>query len=601
MDIKKLKSEITKHDKLYWEQNSPEISDEEYDLLKLQLKSINPTDEFFDDVDTQKSLHPQRKYRHKIPMLSLEKFTSKEKVIKWMKGISRTSDEKFRFELKLDGISGKIEDGHLATRGDGKLGEDHTPKLPYLSYFTNETIDPFNPSDCIGEIIITDKFFKNNLKNEFKNSRNATSGLMGRKHAKEVEGKGLVFVDYDWSKITKTTNLDEIDKNWDKWIDEFTNLGLPYDGIVIKLADKDYYKDLGNKTNCPKGAIAYKFANKRTITEVRYIRPQVSRNGNLIPVAELEPVELAGVTISKATCHNYDFIKNKEISSDSHVILERAGDVIPKITEIIKKGKEVHLPKNCPCCKTITISKGVHIVCPNKKCEEQIIQNMLFIGKILNIEEMGRPTVEKIYRYKYFEFTDVTSFNDLTYHDILSFDGFAESSAKTLYRNIQNALINITETQFLASFGIEGCGRRVIDKLLTKAKNIENLLNFSISKLTEVEGVGIILATNFINSIKEYDIERVHRKYCNGISTPKQEHYNVTKEVKETICFTGKGEYTRNEYNKMAKNKGYIPSNSIDKKLNILVTNNITSQSSKMKKANKYGIKIITYEEFYKL
>jgi DNA ligase (NAD+) len=607
--IEELEREIEKHNHLYWEKNEPIINDESYDVLLQELLTIYPDSHIFTTLEEQKSIEPQNKYVHSDPMLSLEKFYSVKEVITWMKKIGRSPHELFKMELKLDGISGRLENGNLATRGDGRVGENHTSKIPFIEFKVASDKTICETVDCTinGEIIITDKFFEDNLKGEFKNSRNAVAGLMGRKRPEEIEGMGVTFVDFDYDKIQHTGNVDAFEIGWDDLVKNLTSKGFPFDGIVIKLADTDYYKLLGNKTKSPRGAIAFKFANKKGITPATEITAQVSRKGKLTPVAELEPIELAGVTISRATCHNFKFVKDMGIGKGSVVVIERAGDVIPKITSVVKgKIDDVIFPTNCPCCDTPTEFNGVDLCCPNTTCPDRLIEHLAFMAKTIGIDELGRPTAEKIYNY-YVESThnktNIFRLNSISYEDILSLEGYGEKSAKTLYGNIQNALKNINEIDFLASFGISGWGKTMADKALTKAGSLDNLLKMNKEELTSIEGIGEIMAENLINGVKEQCIRLVHADYTTFIVEPTKEHNNIVDGqheniVKYTICFTGKLENPRKFYENIAKERGMKPTSSVNKDLNILITADKNSVSSKMKKAEKLGIEILSLEEW---
>ena len=603
-----LEIEIEKHNKLYWEDNEPEIDDTSYDLLVVELYALNPDSHIFSVLETQKSVETQNKYVHSDPMLSLEKFYSKQEVIAWMKKIGRDPHELFKMELKLDGISGRLENGSLATRGDGRIGENHTSKISFIEFKVASDKTICETIDCTvnGEIIITDKFFETNLKGEFKNSRNAVAGLMGRKRPEEIEGKGVTFIDFDYDEIQHTGNVDAFEQGWDDLIENLTSKGFPYDGIVIKLADTDYYKQLGNKTKAPKGAIAFKFANKSTITTVKSITWQVSRNGRLTPVAELEPIDLAGVTISRATCHNYENVFLKNISPNAIVKIERAGDVIPKLVEVVKSDNIGVTLTECPCCEAPTEVRGVDLFCTNEYCSDRVIENIVFMSRTAEIDELGRPTAEKIFKFFYdieYNITNITDLDGLEENDILEFEGYGAKSAKTLFDNIQKSLKNINEIKFLASFGVDGVGRTMFNKLLTRAGSIAGLLLMSREELISIDGVGEKLADNFLNAVDEQAIDIVYMNYCNEIVIPRQEHNNIVEGQEntdiQTICFTGKMSEGRKHYEAIAEGRGLKPTSSVSKTLDILVISEAGWTSGKVKKAEKYGtVEIIALEDW---
>lgn len=605
--ISELEQQIEYHNKLYWEEPMPEISDEEYDILVEELHILNPDSHIFNTLEEQKSTESQNKYVHSDPMLSLEKFYKKHEVFAWMKKIGRTPHELFKMELKLDGISGKLENGNLATRGDGKVGENHTPKIPFIDFKFASNKPYCETVDCTisGEIVILDKFFEDNLKGEFKNSRNAVAGLMGRKRPEEIEGKGVTFIDFDYDEIQHTGNVDAFEQGWDDLVKNLTSKGFPFDGIVIKLADTDYYKQLGNKTKCPKGAIAFKFANKSGITTVNEVTWQVSRKGKLTPVAELEPIELAGVTISRATCHNFKFLKEKRVCSGATVTIERAGDVIPKVISTIKTESNMitAAPMGCPCCGSFLKYQpsDVDIYCTNEDCPDRNIENIVFMAKIIAVDELGRPTAEKIYNhFNDINFKNILQFTSLTHDLLLQLDGYGARSAKTLSENIQQALKNINEIDFIASFGISGWGKTITDKILTVAGSIPDLLIMNKEELISVDGIGEKLADNFIEYC-EY-IKEIYDGLKAVVGEPTKEHNNIVEGQvtpnTQTICFTGKLENPRKFYENIAKERGMKPTSSVNKDLNILITADKNSISSKMKKAEKLDIEILSLEEW---
>lgn len=537
---------IKQHNQKYWEQGEPEIDDAAYDLLVRELKELAPNSTILTSLEVQSSSEPQSKYVHSEPMLSLEKFYSKEALMKWVRNTERSLVEQWKIELKLDGISGRLENGFLVTRGDGKIGEDHTSKIPYIEFRLGS--DKKEGDTINGEIVITDKFFEENLSGTYKNSRNAVAGLVGKKHPEEIKGMGITFIDFDHEDISFTGNADALEIGWDDMIKNLTSKGLPFDGIVIKLADSDYYKQLGNKTKSPKGAVAYKFANKSAITRTKSITWQVSRKGKLTPVCELVPIDLDGTTISRATAHNHKFVKDHGITNGSSVMIERAGGVIPKIIRVIESDGVVDFPDACPCCDMGTFLIGVDLFCPNPRCPDRIIEQIVFMAKIMDIDELGRPTASKLYQYNYGynSFLNVLRFNDIEYDGIIGLGGYGEKSANVLYSNIRKALYGINEIKFLASFGVSGWGRTMVNKVLSVAGNLPSLFKLNKEELMAIEGVGEKLADNLVCAVITEEIDKIYTSYCEDIVTPLQEHNNMANPLPDNVYVlidTPKGQY----------------------------------------------------------
>ena len=617
-EIQKLEEEILLHNEKYWVDSDPIISDEEYDLMVERLKAVHPESDIFEKLEEQKSKENHNKYVHSEPMLSLEKFYSKEKVFEWMRKISRSMDERFKLQLKLDGISGKLENGNLATRGNGKIGENHTVKIPYMDFrfASNKTVCKDANCTVNGEIIITDEFFEKNLKGEYKNSRNAVAGLVGRKTAEKIKGMGVTFVDFDLDCLSHTGNIDAFILGWDSLVKHLTSQGYPYDGLVIKLADEKYYRELGNKTKTPKGAIAYKFANKSAVTKVKSITWQVSRNGKLTPVCELHPVELAGVTIKRATAHNANFLAKHFLAPEVKIIIERAGEVIPKVIENIDAKHDENFSghhaviKDCPCCGTSvepSYTDGVLMdyYCPNEDCRDRVIEHILFMSKTIGIEEMGRPTVEKLIDYKqiFAVLKNVSQFQHILLDDLQSLNGYGEKSAVKLHNNIKNSLKNVDEVHFLATFGISGLGRTMFTKILDDVKGIRNLFDIvrygDVERLKSIKGVGDVSAPLIIEEFPKKRVEQIYGDFLSFIGPIIEKDYSIDVEAPtgERICFTGKMPEKRSHYEAIAKERGLIPSK-VDKQLDILVIAEEGWTSGKVTKAEKLGSKIMTLDEW---
>ena len=308
MNATQLAELIEKNDKLYWELNTPAISDQEYDQLVNALRKLDPDHPLITRVNAA-AVESSGKVHHQEPMLSLDKAYSLEEILAWAGKYARSPQERLLIEPKYDGISASFDGAILSTRGDGETGENISAKLPLLELeapgYTGKVDRPTR-----GEIVIrTDDFvniysrIRKKGGGTYKNPRNAVAGIMGLKDISEmlIQGAKLTLVDYNLISIPAT--LDELAERWEKLKLELAELPYPMDGIVIKLADREYRRSLGATAHHPRGEIAYKFTNASSVTTLTGVEWSFGKNC-LTPVALLEPVDLSGITIKRASLHN---------------------------------------------------------------------------------------------------------------------------------------------------------------------------------------------------------------------------------------------------------------------------------------------------------
>lgn len=583
-EVEKLTEEIKKHDKNYWEDNNPTISDSDYDQLINDLKKMDPSNELISKVHGSTG----GKITHKKPMLSLDKAYSKEEIVDWCRKRERSRDEMFIIQPKYDGISANYEDGILSTRGDGSVGEDITDKLPLVEF---ACCTPFD-GGVRGEIVITDEDFENiysNVKRKgggvYKNSRNAVAGVMNLKDISSVKAQGarVTFVPFDMHSIEGTTA--KIWKDFDKAVTRAKKLGYPMDGLVIKLKDTEYSESLGNTSHHPRGQIAFKFSNQKAKTKLLDIEWSFGKN-NLTPVGILDPVDIGGVTISRVSLHNLDNIKGRDIMVNDIVTIERAGDVIPYVSDVEKgEYRFSQIPTKCPSCGECLIF-GTEVVCENDSCGELVLNRILDGIKKFDIENLGEPTLRKM-----IDKLHVSSLADiflLSVEDILTLDGFKEKSANKIISEIKKN--NKKEDyKILASLNLASIGRTVGKTVLTHY-TIEELLSVSESDLTKIEGVGGVIAESIVCGLKDKEVLLSDiLKQVDPIQTKGSADSDADK---VTICFTGKMPEKRSYYEAIAIERGMKPEKSVKKGLGLLIVNDINSGSSKIKKAIKMGIEI---------
>lgn len=594
--IEELEKIIEKNDALYWENGISEISDEEYDKYVNELKEIDPNNSLINKINGT-NLGKNKVY-HKIPMLSLDKVYSKEELFKWMNKVAQTDSEEFLVQPKYDGISGKYEENILSTRGNGEIGENITNKLPIVNFETNKEDTSF----ILGEILIKINDFANifskiispSTKKCYKNPRNATAGIMGTDDISffKEQGAKLTFVDYDL--YSYTLKLNEFDSKWEKIEKEILELPYPMDGIVIKIKDKKYGDSLGNTAHHPRSAIAFKFTNPKKETKLIDVEWSFGK-GSLTPVAIFEPIDLDGITITRASLANYENLKKLNICIGDYVTVERAGRVIPHVISVRKSNdlntKNPFIDK-CPCCGSHLVVASPEIYCPNKNCFEKQKRRLLFSLRSIGIEGIGLPTIEKIMKS-----SNIKNLYDFVNISMVQLNdcGFGEITVKNIFNEIQ-AHRNIKDYQYITSLNIEDVGNEIAKNILNEI-SLDNLIKCtSVGDLTKIRGVGSVTAEKIIGYFKnnyEYAIKLLS---CFFIEKTEKTDNNT-----KTVCFTGAMEQPRKYYEEIAREKGIVPISNVTSSLTYLVVSDMNSTSSKMKKAQKYGIKILSVDEFMNL
>jgi len=590
---------IAHHNHLYWEIGEPEISDTEYDLLMRRLEELNPSHPLLTAVHAA-AVAGNGKIRHAAPMLSLDKAYSLEEVLEWARKYIRNSKEMFRIQPKYDGISANYDGKILATRGDGVEGEDITDKLPLLELETTGYRGPLE-RPVRGEIIIRADVFRDKYpaitKKDgapYKNSRNAVAGIMGLKEIDDIlyqirrTGGYLTLVDYDM--ISYKVAADEIKERWPEIVQEIEALPYPMDGIVIKLDDEAYALALGYTAHHPRGQIAFKFSGIRQTSKLLKVDWSFGKNC-LTPVAEIEPVEISGTTIRHASLHNAQNIIDKDIQVGDTVTVERAGDVIPYIV-CAEPGAERQpaMITNCPCCNSVLERKGPELCCLNPDCFETKVQRLTAAVKNIGIERLGEPNIRRM-----MQMLEVRSLKDifnLQIADLLKLDGFKEKAANNLYQEIRQAS-EVPDYQLLAALNIPGIGANIA-KLILKEYPLEQLRECSTEQLSAIHGIGPERAAALVRELQEQKNFIDEMLACVRVVSS---HGNVTN-TSATICFTGKMPEKRSYYEQLAASRGYQAVDAVTKELTLLVAADPQENSSKLDKARKQNVKIMSLAEW---
>jgi len=655
--IKWLRDEINRHDYLYYVLNNPEISDAEYDLLRKELEELEQS---FPELVTPDS--PTRRIgatprgelpvvRHLKQMLSLESAMKENEVRDFanrvLRGLGVNSAE-FTAEPKFDGLSVELvyENGILtrgATRGDGVNGEDITPNVRTIRTVPLKLRTDAPPARVAirGEaIMLLEEFRKLNRwltergENTFANPRNAAAGSLRQLDSRITAKRPLTFFAYEIMLIEGQTAPDthmkelEMLKGWGFKIDSHVRLcktideaiafhdelerrrdSLPFeiDGVVIQLNSKPDREILGQRTRSPRWAVAYKFEPRKEVTRVEDIVVQVGRTGKLTPVALLKPVDVGGVTVSRATLHNAGEVARKDIRVGDLVRIERAGDVIPAVVERIpekgaKRGKPFSMPDRCPVCRAKVIEEGAYHFCTGGlSCEAQLKRGIgHFASKgAFDIDGLGTRTVEAMVDKGLVK--SVADLFRLKKEDLLTLEGFADKSAENLLKAVE-ASKRITLARLLYALGIRNVGEHVARLLADRYGSIEKVMDAGEEELMEINEIGPEVASSVVSFFSDKKNRRLVEdliKLGVKVEGPAGQAGERSLEGK-TFVFTGGLEgFTRDEAKELVESLGGRVTSSVSGNTDYVVVG--TDPGSKYDKAKKLGVKTIDETEFKKL
>jgi DNA ligase (NAD+) len=553
-------------------------------------------------------------------------------------------------ELKMDGtaVSIRYENGKLVralSRGNGRVGDDITNNIKTVKTLPLKLKGKKMPSilEVRGEVFIHKKTFQNlNREREekgldvFANPRNAAAGSLKLLNSKEVAKRRLDIVCYGIAEaeeklssqfevhrylkelglptslekhFARGRNLKEILKFAEKINADRKKLSFEIDGIVIKVDNLKLHEKLGATGKSPRFAVAYKFAPEQAYTKIDDITIQVGRTGVLTPVAELEPVFLAGSKISRATLHNQDEIKRKDIRVGDFVVIEKGGDVIPKVVSVdLKKRKRkvspFKMPRKCPICnKEVIQKKGeVALRCINAKCLGRRLRHLSFFAskKAMDIDNLGYKIIEKLV-----DLGLVTVPSDLyalKKEDLEGIEGFQEKSINNLLNSINDSR-DCSFSRFIMGLEIQYVGSETAELLANNFKNLELLKKAKRDDLIAIEGIGDKVADSVVEFFKsEENLKEIKRLLAHGVK-PKEE--KIVKKVSKNFAgkvfvLTGALEkYTRDEAHALIKERGGKTSNSVSKNTDFVLVGE--EPGSKYKKAKELNVKTITEKEFEKM
>ncbi len=655
--IESLCEEINRHNKLYYVDAKPEISDREFDDLLVKLSHLESKYPQFksNTSPTQRvggePINEFENIKHSIPMQSLSNTYNKDELIKFDERVKKLLNKKecnYIIEPKIDGvaISIRYENGLLkyaVTRGDGILGDDVTANIKTIKSIPLK-LSGTNPPDVLevrGEIYLDKNKFEelnknriNEGKEPFANPRNACAGSLKLLDPKEVASRPLdaIFYNLGYNSLNKIETHYELLKKLKKYgikispyfeqtnnfdlllqnLDELQNLSKKFpfeiDGAVIKVNDLSDHNILGSTSKSPRWAVAYKYESEQAITKLNTITIQVGRTGVLTPVAELKPVQLAGTIVKRATLHNYDEIIRKDIRIGDYVVIEKAGEIIPIVKKVIlekrtTKTKKYQFP-DFPCSECILpVQKNdneVAIKCINKRCPSRLKNWILHFAsrKGMDISGLGESVVEQLVEKKLIQIP--SDIYQLKLDDLVNLERFGVKSAKNLLNSIQ-ASKKIPFGRVLYALGIPHVGKTASETISNYYQNIDNITNATSDELEKIDDVGPIVAESIKTFLSNSDNQLLIRYLKHhGIKFEIEFEEQDNKFKNLIFVITGSlSTYSRNDASEIIESKGGRISSSISKKVDYLIVGE--SAGSKLQKAKKLNIKILNETEFINL
>ena len=659
-------ADLKKHNNYYFNNDNPKISDADYDKLKKSIIELENKYPYLEKIDSVKKIigstpsNKFKKIKHLHPMLSLSNVFNKSEMQDFIKRINNFLNlKKDNIELicepKIDGISATLiyENGHLnkgLSRGDGVIGEDILENLKTIKSIpqkiNNKNIPEILEIRC--EIFIGKKDFLK-IKNNFANPRNAAAGSLRQKDSKETSKIPLKYFAYGFGVIrpmifsTQSEFLKEINKwgfntnpltriinNIDqvedhhKIIDTMrSSLDYDIDGLVFKVNDLNLQKRLGNTSNSPRWATAYKFSAEKAVTRVKDIVIQVGRTGAITPVAKVDPVTVGGVVVSNATLHNEDEIARKDIRIGDTIKIQRAGDVIPQVisvdlTKRDKKSKKFIFPNKC-LCGSITkkeFSKSTKKLDAVRRCQRGYECNFIAREKLkhivskeaFNIDGLGKKVIDQFWDLKLVR--KPSDIFRLDYGKIRELEGWGDLSIKNLEKSINNSR-TINLDKFVFSIGIRHIGQENAKIIASFFQSINNFKNFvstnnkisTFKNLMELDGIG----DTQIESIKSFFLNKINVKIIKDLLIELDiKDFEIKSEggifSNKKIMFTGGFKnMSRSEAKSIAENNGGKVLGTISKKLDYLVVGDRKPTKKKIDQAQKFNIKIILEKEWNKI
>lgn len=641
----------------YYDEDKPEISDFEYDMLMLELRNLENQ---YPELISKKSYTQHvggtvksgfNKVEHEVPLLSMQDIFQLEEIEEYVGKIKKQAEENqiknqnFVVETKIDGLTASLEykDGLFvrgSTRGNGLVGEDVTENLKTIKNIPQKLTEKINIT-VRGEVFISNRDFeKMNQEREengeeiFANARNAAAGSLRQLDSSITKKRPLDMYVYNIQKIEGKkitshyealqyleklgfpvnpikifcTTVEEVKKAIHKIGEERDKLTFGIDGAVVKVDDLNFREILGNTAKNPRWQIAYKYPPEQKETKLIDIVCNVGRTGVITPLAILEPVQVSGSTISKTTLHNEDFIKEKEIKIGDTVVIQKAGDVIPEIVKVNKEKrtgqeKEFKMPDICPVCgaKTVREEGEAAVRCTGIECPAKLYRNLVhFVSReAMNIDGLGENIIDQLMDKKLIR--NIADIYQLTFEDIASLKKNGTKFATNLVNAIENSKQNDLY-RLITAFGIMHIGTKASKVLAKKFKNLDNLAKASLEELSEIEDIGPIMAESIVEFFSQEQTKDLIQKLKQaGVNTEAKDIEEIEERFSgKTFVLTGSLQnFTREEAADRIEKLGGKVSSSVSKKTSYLVAGE--DAGSKLAKAKELGTTILTEAEFLEM
>ncbi|GIN87954.1 DNA ligase [Heyndrickxia sporothermodurans] len=647
--VEELRNLLNQYNYEYHVLDRPSVPDAEYDQLMRELTQI---EEQFHDLITTDSptqrvggevLSAFEKVEHRIPMLSLGNAFNEADLRDFDRRVKQAVGEEVEYvcELKIDGlaISLRYENGLFiqgATRGDGTIGEDITTNLKTIRSIPLRLKQEFS-IEVRGEAYMPKKSFeKLNLTKEengeepFANPRNAAAGSLRQLDSRIAASRNLdtfLYAIGDFSETgvsthsdgldllenlgfkvnkerEKCANIDEVLQYVQKWVEKRPNLPYEIDGIVIKVNSLDQQKELGFTAKSPRWAIAYKFPAEEVVTKLLDIELSVGRTGVITPTAILEPVRVAGTKVQRASLHNEDLIREKDIKLGDYVVIKKAGDIIPEVVNVLverRTGEEQEflMPSHCPECNSdlVRLEGEVALRCINPKCPAQIREGLIhFVSRnAMNIDGLGEKVISQLFSHQLIH--DVADIYHLQKDQLLELERMGEKSVNNLLAAIQQSKSNSLE-KLLFGLGIRHVGAKAAKTLAQQFGNMDVLISATRDELTSIQDIGEKMADSIVayfeneearQLIDELKQAGLNMSY-NG-PMPVQAESMTSVLAGKTVVLTGKLEQlNRNEAKEKLEALGANVTGSVSKKTDLVIAG--ADAGSKLAKANELGIEV---------
>ncbi len=649
---KQLRPQLRAWGEAYYSEDAPTVEDSVYDQKYAQLVAIetkypdlitpdSPTQNVGGNVSTDFS-----KVTHDIPMLSLGDVFSKEELADFVNHITENEAGTYNCELKIDGlaISLRYVDGKLvqgSTRGNGQIGEDITANLKTIPSIPTQLSRPLT-IEVRGECYMPKaSFIELNKKRDaegksvFANPRNAAAGSLRQLNTKITAERKLSTFMYnvaDYEPLNTRTqsglidelaelgfttnpnyrvahNMDEVNAYIDEYTQQRDDLSYGIDGIVVKVNSLPVQRSMGATVKVPRWAIAYKFPPEEAATIVHDIEWTVGRTGVVTPTAIMDPVQLAGTTVARATLHNPDYLTEKDIRINDTVMLHKAGDIIPEISNYIPSKRPANsepyvIPTQCPSCGAtlVHLDGEVALRCINPRCPKQLTEQMTHFASrnAMNIDGLGPRIISQLFEKKYVE--DVADLYDLTFDQLVTLDKFGEKSANNLLNALDNSRNNSLE-RLLFGLGIRHVGNKAARLIAAHFNNMANVMAASQEEIAEIDSVGDTIAdslvTYFSNEgarqlVHELEERGVNMTYTSGTeqTAPADGFFSGKR-----VVLTGKlTSMTRGDASAWLEAQGADVTSSVSKKTDLVIAG--TDAGSKLTKAEALDVPVWNEERF---